>query len=85
MVSYEQAKAVAIEHTISDGKVYYSGDAGTFYIFLIVPKDFPTNLKGAMFGSTFTAVNKDDGNVWICSVTDKRLENVEKIEGTNRR
>lgn len=79
MLTYDQAKKIAIDNTIPNGKVYYSGDAGSFYIFTIVDKDFPMNIKGAMFGSTFTAVNKEGGEVWTVSVTDERLKNVKAI------
>lgn len=84
MLSYEQAKAIAISNTIPNGKVYYSGDAGSFYIFIVVEQNFPTNIKGALFGSTFTAVNKDDEKVWTCHVTDPRLKDVKKIGGGAR-
>lgn len=85
MLAYAQAKAIAIKNTIPDGKVYYSGDAGDFYIFLIVEKNFPINIPGAMFGSTFTAVNKSDGKVWTVSITDPRLKDVKKIEGPTKK
>lgn len=81
MLTYEDAKVIAIANTIPDGKVYYAGDAGAFYIFTIVPADFPMDIENPMFGSTFTAVDKKDGRVWICSVTDPRLKNVKKIVG----
>lgn len=84
MLTYEQAKTIAIDNTISDGKVYYSGDAGNLYIFIIVEKSFPTDIKGAMLGSTFTAVNKSDGKVWTVSITDPRLKNVKKIQGPTK-
>lgn len=79
MVSYEQAKSIAIANTISDGKVYYAGDAGDFYIFTIVPKDFPMEIKKPLFGSTFIAVDKKDGRVWTVSITDPRLKDVKAI------
>lgn len=79
MLTYEQAKSIAISNTIPDGKVYYAGDAGDFYIFTIVQKNFPMDIEGVMFGSTFLAVNKSDGKVWIVSITDPRLKNVKKL------
>ena len=79
MLTYEQAKKIAISNTIPDGKVYSAGDAGNFYIFTIVPKDFPMDISNLMFGSTFTAVNKNDGKVWTVSITDPRLRNVKKL------
>lgn len=81
MLTYEQCKNIAVANTIPGGKVYYAGDAGEFYIFTIVQKDFPMDIKGAMFGSTFVAVDKKDGNVWTVSITDPRLEKVKKIVG----
>lgn len=81
MVTYEQAKSIAISNTTSDGKVYYAGDAGDFYIFTIVPKDFPMDAPNPMFGSTFVAVDKKDGNIWTVFITDPRLKNVKKIMG----
>lgn len=83
MLTYEQAKDVAIANTIPDGKVYYAGDAGSFYIFIIVDENFP-DIPGAMFGTTYTAVDKKDGRVWVCYVTDPRLKNVKKIAGPNK-
>lgn len=80
MIEYEEAKSIAISKTIPDGKVFYSADAGLFYIFIIVPRDFPFEAKGVMLGSTFIAVDKSDGKVWTCSVTDPRLKGVKKIE-----
>lgn len=80
MVKYEEAKSIVLQKTIPDGKVYYAGDAGSFYIFIIVPKDFPSEIKEPVFGSTFTAINKSDGKTWTCSVTDSRLKGVKKIE-----
>lgn len=80
MIDYTEATRIALNTTIPDGKVYYAGDAGDFYIFKIVPKDFIViGDKVPMLGSTFQAVNKDDGETWTCSVTDKRLKNVKKI------
>lgn len=84
MTTYEKAKAIAIADTIPDGKVYCSGDAGDFYIFIIVPKNFPTDIPDAMFGVSYTAVDKKDGRVWVCHVTDPRLKNVKKIAGPNK-
>lgn len=81
MLTYEDAKAIAIGKTIPGGKVYYAGDAGTFYIFIIVSKDFPMDIPNPMFGSTFTAVDKKDGRLWTCHITDPRLKNVKKIAG----
>lgn len=79
MITYEQAKAIAISNTIPDGKVYCAGDAGSFYVFIIAPKDFDTDIPGQLIGSTYTAIDKKDGNVWLCHVTDPRLRNVRKI------
>lgn len=79
MITYEKAKAIAIANTIPDGKIYSAGDAGTFYIFIVVPKDFPMDIPNPIFGSTFTAVDKKDGRVWVCSITDPRLKNVKKL------
>lgn len=79
MLTYDNAKNIAIANTIPDGKVYYAGDAGDFYIFTIVPKDFDMSIPNPMFGSTFTAVNKSDRKVWTVSITDKRLNNVKKL------
>lgn len=84
MITYEKAKAIAIESTIPDGKVYCSGDAGDFYIFIIVPKDF-LDIPDVMFGPTYTAVDKKDGNVWTCYITDSRLKDVKKIEGPDKK
>lgn len=81
MLTYEQCKNIAITNTIPDGKVYYAGDVGDFYIFTIVPKDFPTDIKGAMFGSTFFAVDKKDGKTWTVHITDLRNKDVKKIVG----
>lgn len=83
MLTYNQAKDIAIENAIPDGKVYASGDAGSFYIFTVVPKD-TLMIKGLMTGSSFTAVNKNDGEVWDVSITDKRLKNLKKIEGPTK-
>lgn len=85
MITYEKAKSIAIANSIPDGKVYYAGDAGDFYIFTIVEKNFPTDIPGAMFGSTFLAVNKSDGKVLTVSITDPRLKNVKKIEGPKKK
>lgn len=79
MVTYEQAKAIAIANTIPDGKLYYAGDAGTFYIFRVVPKDFPMNLKGAMFGTSIPAVDKKDGRFWISYINDPNVANAKKL------
>lgn len=84
MLTYEQCKTIAIANTIPDGKVYYAGDAGDFYIFIIVEKDFPMDINGAMFGSTFFAVDKKDGHTWTVSITDPRLKNVKKIVSHGR-
>lgn len=80
MLNYEQAKQIAITNTIPDGKVYYAGDAGDFYIFTIVPKDFPMEIKNPMFGSTFTAVDKTDGRVWTVHITELNPENIKKLK-----
>lgn len=85
MLTYEKAKSIAISNTIPDGKVYYSGDAGDFYIFTIVEKKVRTDVKGLITGSTFTAVNKSDGKVWTISITDPRLKNVKKLEGPTKK
>lgn len=84
MITYDRAKAIAISNTIPDGKVYYSGDAGEFYIFIIVPKDFPMDIPNPMFGSTFTAVDKVDGRLWECPITNSRLKNIRKVEGSEK-
>lgn len=83
MITYNQAKAIAISNTIRDGKVYCSGDAGDFYVFIIVQKDFP-DIPDAIFGPTYTAVDKKDGRVWTCYITDPRLKNVKKIASPNK-
>lgn len=85
MLTYNQAEKIAIDNTVLDGKVYYSADAGSFYIFTIVEKNFPTDIPGAMFGTTFTAVDKSNGRVWVCSINDARIKNVTKIKGPTRR
>lgn len=79
MVTYEQAKTAAISNTIPDGKVYCAGDAGDFYIFIIAPKDFDIDIPDPLIGSAYTAVDKDDGRVWSCHVTDPRLKNAKKV------
>lgn len=78
MLTYEQTKKIAIGNTHPNGKVYYSGDAGSFYIFIIVDKDVP-DIKGLMTGTTYIAVNKVDGKIFTIDVTDSRLSNVMKI------
>ena len=83
MLTYEQAKSVAISKTIPDGGVYCSGDAGAFYYFVIVKKEYQ-NLPDLMTGSTYTAVDKSNGRVWIVSVTDLRLKGAKKIEGPKK-
>lgn len=80
MLSYEKAKSIAIASRVPDGKIYCAGDAGTFYIFLVVPKDFPTDIDGAEFGITFTAVDKDDGHVFDYRITDPLPEGVDRIK-----
>lgn len=82
MLTYEQAKKIAIADTIQDGKVYCAADAGDFYIFIIVPKDFNTDIPNPLIGSTYTAVDKKDGHPWVCSVTDPRLKGARKINIT---
>lgn len=84
MLTYEQAKAIAIENTIPDGKVYCSGDVGDFFYFIIVRKDFP-DIPGAMFGTTYTAVDKKDGRVWLCDITEPRLKNAKIIESPSKK
>lgn len=84
MLTYDQAKSIAIANTIPTGKVYYAGDAGDFYIFIIVEEDFPMDIPNPMFGSTFTAVNKSDGHVWTVAITDLPYEGVKKLEGPNK-
>lgn len=88
MLSYERAKQIVIGNTIPNGKVYYSADAGSFYIFTIVNKDTP-NIKGLMTGTTFIAIDKIDWNVFTIDITDKRIQNVKTIEvppnGTEKR
>lgn len=79
MLTYKEAKAIAIKNTVPDGKVYCSGDAGDFFYFIIVRKDFP-DVPGAVFGTTYTAVDKKDGRVWICDITEPRLRNAKIIE-----
>lgn len=85
MITYEKARAIAIADTISDGKVYCSGDTGDFYIFIIAPKDFDMETPNPLIGSTYTAVDKSDGKVWTVSITDPRLKNVKKIEGSTNK
>lgn len=80
MLSYDRAKSIAISNTIPNGIVYYAGEVETFYIFIIAPKNFPVNIKDAMFGKVLTAVDKSDGEVWECLITDPRLKGVKKIE-----
>lgn len=80
MLSYEEAKSIAIENTIPGGHVYCSGEAETLYYFVILEKDL-SNVPGIMTGSTYTAVDKKDGKVWTISVTDPRLKGAKKIEG----
>lgn len=79
MVSYEEAKKIAIEKTVPGGYVYCSAEADDFYIFIIT--DVKINRPGLLTGMTYTAVDKDDGRVWTCYVTDPRLKNAKKIEG----
>lgn len=81
MLTYEQSKAAAISNTIPDGKVYCVGDAGSFYVFIVVPKDFDTEISNPLIGSTYTAVDKKDGRVWSCHVTDPRLKNAKRVSG----
>lgn len=83
VLTYDQAKTIAIKNTILDGKVYYSGDAGDFFYFIIVKKDFP-DIPRAVFGTTYTAVDKKDGRVWLCDITDPRLKNAKMIEGPKK-
>lgn len=83
MLTYDQAKSIAIKNTIPNGKVYCSGDAVDFFYFIIVRKDFP-DIPNAIFGSTYTAVDKKDGSVWIVPVTDPRLKNAKMIEGPKK-
>lgn len=84
MVTYEQAKNLAIFNTIPDGKVYYAGDAGDFYIFTIVNKNINTDVKGLITGTSFMAIDKKDGRVWTVNINDKRLQNVKKIKGPTK-
>lgn len=84
MLSYNEALSAAIKSTIPDGKVYYAGDAGDFYIFNIVPKDFPVEIKGAMFGITFTAVDKTNGRIWDYKITDASPEDLAKIKSITK-
>lgn len=84
MITCKEAEKIAVANTLENGKVYYAGDAGDFYIFTIVPPDFPMEIKNPLIGSTFTAVDKKDGHVWVCHVTDPRLKNVKKIAGPNK-
>lgn len=80
MISYEKAKSIAIASRVPDGKICCAGDAGIFYIFLVVPKDFPTDIDGAEFGITFTAVDKDDGHVFDYRITGPLPEGVDRIK-----
>lgn len=80
MIDYDEAKEIVVSETFPNGKVQYSGDAGSFYIFKIVPENFPLNLKNPCIGNSFTAINKTDGKTWICYITDPRLKEVKKIE-----
>lgn len=80
MLTYEQSKVIAIENTIPDGKVYCAGDAGDFYVFMIAPKDFDVNFPDQLIGSIYTAVDKKDGRVWDCHVTNPKLKNAKKIK-----
>lgn len=84
MLTYEKAKLIALSNTIPDGKVYYAGDAGDFYIFKIVEKNVRTDVKGLTTGPTFTAVNKADGLVWTVYITDPRLKDVKKLLGPTK-
>lgn len=83
MLNYNKAKSIAIENVISDGKVYCSGDAGDFFYFIIVRKDFP-DIPDAIFGRTYTAVDKKDGRVWLCDITEPRLKNAKIIESPGK-
>lgn len=85
MLTYEQAKNIVIAKTVPGGKVYYAGDAGDFYIFIIVDKDFNMDIGGAIFGTTFTAINKDDKKVWTVDITDIRLKNVKRLTPKHER
>lgn len=78
MLTYDQAAAIAIKARIPGGKVYCSGETETFFYFIIVPKDFPDE-PGAMFGRTYTAVDKADGRVWDVDVADPRMKNFKII------
>lgn len=78
MKTYQEAEKIIIDATFPDGKVYCSGDAGDFFYFIIVPKGFP-NISNAIFGATYFAVDKKDGHVWDCPVTDPRLKKAKKI------
>lgn len=79
MVGYEQAKNIAFSNTFPNGILYYAGDAGLFYIFIIVSESFPFDAEETLIGSTFTAVDKLDGKVWICHVTDRRIKHVKRL------
>lgn len=81
MLTYERAASIAKDNTIPDGKVYCAADAGTFYVFIIAPADFNMNVLNPLIGSMYTAVDKDDGRVWSCHVTDPRLKGARKIHG----
>lgn len=84
MLTYDQAKSIAIENAIPDGKVYCSGDAGDFFYFIIVRKDFP-DVSNAIFGRTYIAVDKKDGRVWLCDITEPRLKNAKIIESPSKK
>lgn len=81
MIAYDEAISLAKADTISDGKVYCSGETDTFYVFIIVPKDFDTRIPNPLIGSIYTAVDKADGRVWDCHVSDPRLKTARKIYG----
>lgn len=84
MITYNEAKAIAIKSTIPDGKVYCSGDAGDFFYFIVVRKDFP-DVSGGMFGTTYTAIDKSDGRVWTCDIREPRLKNAKIIETPSKK
>ena len=77
MLTYKEAEKTAIEGTCPNGYVYCSADAGEFYVFIITERKITTS--ELLTGPTYTAVDKKDGNVWTCYVTDPRLKNAKQI------
>lgn len=79
MITYREAEKIAIDGTIPGGYVYCSADAGEFYVFIVIDKKI--TVPGLLTGATYTAVDKKDGRLWTCSVTDPRLKNAKKLAG----